>query len=73
MLGIFFVGEVLIYCDGKLLVDKFWEVVVMKLVKKVEVFVVFIYFYVKNSKFFYCLVKLNDILCMVKFFLELLM
>ena len=49
-LGIFPAGEVSTYRDGKLLVDKPWEVAAMKLVKKAEVPVVPIYFHAKNSK-----------------------
>ncbi|KAA3625780.1 MAG: GNAT family N-acetyltransferase [Flavobacterium sp.] len=59
-LGIFPAGEVSTYRDGKLVVDKPWEVAAMKLIKKAEVPVLPIYFHAKNSKMFYRLAKLND-------------
>jgi putative hemolysin len=59
-LGIFPAGEVSTYRDGKLLVDKPWEVGAMKIVKKANVPVVPIYFHAKNSKLFYHLAKMND-------------
>ena len=71
-LGIFPAGEVSTYCDGKLLVDKPWEVAAMKLVKKAEVPVVPIYFHAKNSKLFYRLAKLSDTLRTAKLPSELL-
>ena len=71
-LGIFPAGEVSTYRDGKLLVDKPWEVAAMKLVKKAEVPVVPIYFHAKNSKLFYRLAKLNDTLRTAKLPSELL-
>tara|TARA_Y100000815_G_scaffold241308_1_gene237370 strand:+ start:18352 stop:20208 length:1857 start_codon:yes stop_codon:yes gene_type:complete len=71
-LGIFPAGEVSTYRDGKLLVDKPWEVAAMKLIKKAEVPVVPIYFHAKNSKLFYRLAKLNDTLRTAKLPSELL-
>ncbi|PKA83085.1 putative hemolysin [Ulvibacter sp. MAR_2010_11] len=71
-LGIFPAGEVSTYRDGKLVVDKPWEVAAMKLVKKAEVPVVPIYFHAKNSKFFYRLAKLSDTLRTAKLPSELL-
>jgi putative hemolysin len=71
-LGIFPAGEVSTYRDGKLLVDKPWEIAAMKLVKKAEVPVVPIYFHAKNSKLFYRLAKLNDTLRTAKLPSELL-
>jgi len=59
-MGIFPAGEVSTYRDGKLVVDKPWEVAAMKLVKKAEVPIVPLYFHAKNSKMFYRLAKLND-------------
>jgi putative hemolysin len=59
-LGIFPAGEVSTYRDGKLVVDKPWEVAAMKLIKKAEVPVLPIYFHAKNSKMFYRMAKLND-------------
>ncbi|TDI71349.1 MAG: lysophospholipid acyltransferase family protein [Bacteroidetes bacterium] len=58
-LGIFPAGEVSTYRDGRLVVDKPWEVAAMKLVKKAEVPVVPIYFHAKNSKLFYRLAKIS--------------
>ncbi|GAA4972740.1 lysophospholipid acyltransferase family protein [Algibacter aquimarinus] len=59
-LGIFPAGEVSTYRDGKLVVDKPWEEVAIKLVKKAEVPVVPIYFHAKNSRLFYKLSKISD-------------
>ncbi|WP_034259834.1 GNAT family N-acyltransferase [Altibacter lentus] len=71
-LGIFPAGEVSTYRDGKLVVDRPWEVAAMKLVKKAEVPIVPIYFHAKNSKFFYRLAKLSDTLRTAKLPSELL-
>jgi putative hemolysin len=71
-LGIFPAGEVSTYKDGKLVVDRPWEVAAMKLVKKAEVPVVPIYFHAKNSKFFYRLAKMSDTLRTAKLPSELL-
>jgi putative hemolysin len=61
-LGVFPAGEVSTYKDGKLVVDKEWEVAAMKLIQKAEVPVVPIYFHAKNSRLFYRLSKLSDTL-----------
>ncbi len=61
-LGLFPAGEVSTYRDGKLVVDKEWEVAAMKLIQKAEVPVVPIYFHAKNSRLFYRLSKLSDTL-----------
>ncbi len=71
-LGIFPAGEVSTYKEGKLVVDKPWEVAAMKLIKKAEVSVVPIYFHAKNSKLFYRLAKLSDTLRTAKLPSELL-
>ncbi|RLD28945.1 MAG: glycerol acyltransferase [Bacteroidetes bacterium] len=71
-LGIFPAGEVSTYRDGKLMVDKPWEVAAMKLVKKAEVPVVPIYFHAKNSKLFYRMAKISDTLRTAKLPSELL-
>ncbi len=71
-LGIFPAGEVSTFKDGKLVVDKPWEVAAMKLIKKAEVPVVPIYFHAKNSKTFYRLAKLSDTLRTAKLPSELL-
>jgi len=61
-LGVFPAGEVSTYKDGKLVVDKEWEVAAMKLIQKAEVPVVPIYFHAKNSRLFYRLSKISDTL-----------
>lgn len=71
-LGIFPAGEVSTYRDGKLLVDKPWEVAAMKLIKKAEVPVVPIYFHAQNSKLFYRLARVSDTLRTAKLPSELL-
>ncbi|MEM9077588.1 MAG: lysophospholipid acyltransferase family protein [Bacteroidota bacterium] len=60
-LGIFPAGEVSTYKDGKLVVDKPWEEVAIKLIRKAEVPVVPIYFHARNSRLFYRLSKINDV------------
>ena len=59
-LGIFPAGEVSTYRDGKLMVDKPWELGAVKLIKKAEVPVIPIYFHAKNSRLFYILSKISD-------------
>jgi putative hemolysin len=71
-LGIFPAGEVSTYRDGRLVVDKPWEVAAMKLIKKAGVPVVPIYFHAKNSKLFYRLAKMSDTLRTAKLPSELL-
>ena len=71
-LGIFPAGEVSTYKDGKLVVDKPWEVAAMKLIQKAEVPIVPIYFHAKNSKLFYRLAKISDTLRTAKLPSELL-
>ena len=71
-LGIFPAGEVSTYRDGKLLVDKPWEVAAMKLIKKAEVPVVPIYFHAQNSPLFYRLANISDTLRTAKLPSELL-
>ena len=71
-LGIFPAGEVSTYRDGKLLVDKPWEVAAMKLIKKAEVPVVPIYFHAQNSPLFYRLASISDTLRTAKLPSELL-
>ena len=61
-LGVFPAGEVSTYKDGKLVVDKEWEVAAMKLIQKAEVPVVPIYFHAKNSRLFYRLSKISETL-----------
>lgn len=71
-LGIFPAGEVSTYKDGRLVVDKPWEEGAIKLIRKAKVPVVPIYFHAKNSKLFYFLSKINDILRTAKLPSELL-
>ena len=71
-LGIFPAGEVSNYRDGKLMVDKPWEIGAVKLIKKAEVPVIHIYFHAKNSKLFYILSKISDTLRTAKLPSELL-
>jgi putative hemolysin len=71
-LGIFPAGEVSTYRDGKLLVDKPWEIAAMKLIKKAEVPVVPIYFHAQNSPLFYRLASISDTLRTAKLPSELL-
>lgn len=71
-LGIFPSGEVSTYRDGKLVVDKPWEEGAMKLIKKAKVPVVPIYFHAQNSKLFYFLSKINDVLRTAKLPSEIL-
>tara|TARA_B100000787_G_scaffold165488_1_gene149486 strand:- start:10280 stop:12088 length:1809 start_codon:yes stop_codon:yes gene_type:complete len=59
-LGVFPAGEVSTYRDGKLMVDKPWELGAVKLIKKAEVPVIPIYFHAKNSSLFYILSKISN-------------
>lgn len=58
-MGIFPAGEVSTYKDGKLMIDKPWELGAMKLIKKAEVPVIPIYFHAKNSRLFYRMSKIS--------------
>lgn len=71
-LGIFPAGEVSTYKDGKLIVDKPWEIGAIKLIRKAQVPVIPIYFHAKNSKFFYFLSKIAPIFRTLKLPSELL-
>jgi putative hemolysin len=71
-LGIFPAGEVSTYRDGKLIVDKPWEIGAIKLIRKAQVPVIPIYFHAKNSKFFYFLSKIAPIFRTLKLPSELL-
>jgi len=70
-LGIFPAGEVSTQKEGKLIVDKPWEEGAVKLIKKVKVPVIPIYFHAKNSPLFYVLAKLSDTLRSAKLISEL--
>ncbi len=59
-LGVFPAGEVSTYKDGKLRIDKPWEIAVMKLARRAEVPIVPIYFHAKNSRLFYWLSRISD-------------
>lgn len=71
-LGIFPAGEVSTYRDGKLIVDKPWEIGAIKLIRKAQVPVIPIYFHAKNSKFFYFLSKIAPVFRTLKLPSELL-
>ncbi|MGY0408139.1 MAG: GNAT family N-acyltransferase [Polaribacter sp.] len=61
-LGMFPAGEVSTYKEGKLKVDKPWEEGAVKLIKKAKVPVIPIYFHAKNSRLFYFLSNISDLL-----------
>jgi len=61
-LGIFPAGEVSTHKDGRNIVDKPWETGAMRLVKKAKVPVIPIYFHARNSRLFYKMASINDIL-----------
>ena len=71
-LGMFPAGEVSTYKDEKLIVDKPWESVAMRLIQKAKVPVVPIYFHAKNSTFFYRLASMSDVLRTAKLPSEML-
>lgn len=71
-LGLFPAGEVSTYKDQKLIVDKPWEPVAMRLVQKARVPVIPIYFHAKNSTFFYRLASMSDVLRTAKLPSEML-
>ena len=71
-LGMFPAGEVSTYKDGKLMVDKPWELGAIKVIRKAQVPVVPIYFHAKNSRLFYFLSKIDDSLRTAKLPSELL-
>ncbi|MDO4727399.1 MAG: lysophospholipid acyltransferase family protein [Bacteroidota bacterium] len=61
-LGIFPAGEVSTIKEDEQYVDKPWEEVAIKIIRKAQVPVVPIYFHAKNSNLFYFLSKLNPTL-----------
>jgi len=61
-LGLFPAGEVSIYKNGKLLVDKTWDKQVLKLLYKAQVPIIPIYFHARNSRLFYFLSRLHPLL-----------
>ncbi len=61
-LGIFPAGEVSTHKEGKNYVDKPWEPSAMRLVQKAKVPVIPIYFHARNSRLFYRLASISDIL-----------
>ncbi len=61
-LGIFPSGEVSTFKEGKLIVDRPWEKEAVRLIKKANVPIIPIYFHAKNSRFFYFLAKISDVL-----------
>ncbi|WP_111707288.1 GNAT family N-acyltransferase [Lutibacter citreus] len=71
-LGIFPAGEVSTCKEGKLIVDRPWEIGAIKFIQKAEVPVIPIYFHGKNTRLFYFLSKLNSTLRTAKLPSELL-
>ncbi|WP_025665774.1 GNAT family N-acyltransferase [Aquimarina megaterium] len=61
-LGIFPAGEVSTFKEGKNYVDRPWEPSAMRLVQKAKVPVIPIYFHARNSRLFYRLASISDIL-----------
>jgi len=61
-LGVFPAGEVSTYKEDKLVVDRTWNPVALKLIYKAQVPIVPVYFHAKNSKVFYLLSKIHPIL-----------
>jgi len=59
-LGVFPAGEVSTRKEGKLKVDKPWEVGAVRFIKKANVPILPIYFHARNSRFFYFLSKISD-------------
>ncbi len=71
-LGIFPAGEVSTEKEGNLFVDRPWEPAAIKLIQRAEVPVVPVYFHAKNSRLFYGLSKISDVLRTAKLPSELL-
>jgi len=61
-LGFFPAGEVSTIKEGDIYVDKEWSRGVMRIIQKAKVPVIPIYFHTKNSKWFYFLSKISDLL-----------
>ncbi len=61
-LGLFPAGEVSIYKNGKLVVDKTWDKQVLKLLYKAKVPIIPIYFQGRNSRLFYLLSRIHPML-----------
>lgn len=61
-LGLFPAGEVSIYKNGKLVIDKTWDKQVLKLLYKAKVPIVPIYFQGRNSRLFYLLSRIHPML-----------
>ncbi|MBZ9777661.1 lysophospholipid acyltransferase family protein [Psychroflexus sp. CAK8W] len=58
--GVFPAGEVSTHLEDRRVVDKPWSTEAIRLIKKVEVPVIPVYFHARNSASFYRLAKLND-------------
>jgi putative hemolysin len=58
--GVFPAGEVSTHMEGRKVVDKPWSNEAIRLIKKVKVPVIPVYFHARNSASFYRLAKLND-------------
>jgi len=61
-LGLFPAGEVSVYKDGKLIVDKTWDKQVLKLLYIAKVPIIPVYFHGRNSRLFYWLSRLHPLL-----------
>lgn len=70
--GVFPAGEVSTHIDGKSIVDKPWTPEAMRLIKKVNVPIIPVYFHAKNSASFYRFAKLSDSLRTAKLPSEML-
>ena len=61
-LGLFPAGEVSTYKNGKLIVDKTWNNLVLKLLYEAEVPIIPVYFHARNSRLFYFLSQIHPVL-----------
>ncbi len=61
-LGLFPAGEVSIYRNGKLVVDKTWNKQVLKLLYNAKVPIIPVYFHGRNSRLFYWLSRIHPML-----------
>ncbi len=58
-LGLFPAGEVSTFREGKIYVDKEWDLAAIKLIQRAQVPVIPIYFHARNSRMFYWLSKIS--------------
>ena len=61
-LGLFPAGEVSIYKNGKLVVDKTWNTQSLKMIYQAQVPIIPIYFHGRNSRLFYLLSRIHPVL-----------